>query len=129
MGISALLTISTSSLQECMREIHEAYALLRDGFWRWQSPKTMCRRHAGGCQNYGPLLGPLNTSCRIILRIQKGTIMLTTTHVGSVVRARQVYELGGLRADCGCQQCGVEHEQIVDSSPGRVVNEDAAIQI
>ena len=27
--------------------------------------------HLGGCQNYGPLLGPLNTRCRIILRTQK----------------------------------------------------------
>ena len=35
----------------------------------------------GGCQNYGPLLGPLNTRCRILLRTQKGTIILTTTHM------------------------------------------------
>ena len=35
----------------------------------------------GGCQNYGPLLGPLNTRCRIILRTQKGTIILTTTYM------------------------------------------------
>ena len=35
----------------------------------------------GGCQNYGPLLGPLNTKCRIIKRTQKGTIVLTTTHI------------------------------------------------
>ena len=27
-----------------------------------------------------PLLGPLNTRCRIILRTQKETIILTTTH-------------------------------------------------
>ena len=33
----------------------------------------------GGCQNYGPLLRPLNTRCRIIPRTQKGTIILTTT--------------------------------------------------
>ena len=26
----------------------------------------------GGCQNYGSLLGPLNTRCRIILRTKKG---------------------------------------------------------
>ena len=26
----------------------------------------------GGCQNYGPPLGPLNTRCHIILRSQKG---------------------------------------------------------
>ena len=34
----------------------------------------------GGCQNYGFLLGPLNTRCRVILRTQKGTTILTTTH-------------------------------------------------
>ena len=37
--------------------------------------------HMGGCQNYGPRLGPLNTRCRIILRNQKGTMILTTTHM------------------------------------------------
>ena len=35
----------------------------------------------GGCQNYGPFLGTLNNRCRTILRTQKGTIILTTTHV------------------------------------------------
>ena len=35
----------------------------------------------GGCQNCGPLLGPLNTGCRIILRTQKGSMILTTTHI------------------------------------------------
>ena len=29
---------------------------------------------------YGPFLGPLNSLCHIILRTQKGTIVLTTTH-------------------------------------------------
>ena len=28
----------------------------------------------GGCQNYGPLLGNLNTRCRIVLRTPKGTM-------------------------------------------------------
>ena len=37
--------------------------------------------HMDGCENYGPLLGPLNARCRIILRTQKGTIILTTTHM------------------------------------------------
>ena len=35
----------------------------------------------GGNQNYGPLLGTLNIRCRIIIGIQKGTIILTTTHI------------------------------------------------
>ena len=30
----------------------------------------------------GPLLGPLNTRCRIVLRTQKGTMILTTTPIG-----------------------------------------------
>ena len=34
----------------------------------------------GGCQNYGPFLGTLNIRCRIIIGIQKGTRILTTTH-------------------------------------------------
>ena len=39
----------------------------------------------GSCQNYGPLLGPLNTRCRSILRTQKGTIILTTIHIYMLV--------------------------------------------
>ena len=37
----------------------------------------------GGCQNYGPFLGTLNIRGRIIIRTQKGTIILTTTHMGT----------------------------------------------
>ena len=40
--------------------------------------------YMGGCQNYGPFLGTLNIRCRIIIGIQKGTIILTTTHMGSL---------------------------------------------
>ena len=36
----------------------------------------------GSCQNYGPCLGTLNTRCRTIVRTQKGTLILTTTHMG-----------------------------------------------
>ena len=36
----------------------------------------------GGCQNCGFLLGTLNIKGRIISGIQKGTIILTTTHMG-----------------------------------------------
>ena len=39
--------------------------------------------HMGGCQNYGPFWGPLNNRCRIILRTQQGTLILTTTHIAS----------------------------------------------
>ena len=38
----------------------------------------------GGCQNHGPVLGTLNIRCRIIIGIQKGTIILTTTHIGVI---------------------------------------------
>ena len=35
----------------------------------------------GGFQNDGPFLGPLNTRCRIMIRTQKGTMVLTTAHI------------------------------------------------
>ena len=34
-----------------------------------------------GCQNYGPFLGTLNIRGRIIIGNQKGTMILTTTHM------------------------------------------------
>ena len=45
--------------------------------------------HMGGCQNYGPFLGTLN-------RIQKGTIILTTTRI---VFLGGPQHLSGVRAD------------------------------
>ena len=44
------------------------------------------RDYMGGCQNDGPSWGTLNISCRTIIGIQKGTIILTTTHIGFGVR-------------------------------------------
>ena len=44
----------------------------------------------GGCQNHGPFLVTLNIRCRIIMGIQKGTIILTTTHLEARVKAGQV---------------------------------------
>ena len=35
----------------------------------------------GGCQNYGPLLGPYYNTAPNIQGTQKGTIILTTTHI------------------------------------------------
>ena len=46
----------------------------------FQEYEGVCR-HLGGCQNYGPFLGTLNIGCRIIIWTQKGTIILTTTHL------------------------------------------------
>ena len=37
------------------------------------------------CQKHGPFLGTLNIRCRTILGTQKGTITLTTTHIGIVL--------------------------------------------
>ena len=37
--------------------------------------------YMGGCQNYGPFLGTLNIRGRIIIGIQKGTIILTTRYI------------------------------------------------
>ena len=33
------------------------------------------------CQNYGPFWGTLNIRCRIMIGIQKGTIILITTNM------------------------------------------------
>ena len=38
--------------------------------------------YMGGCQNDGRLLGPPNTRCIIILRTQKGTIILAQMVIG-----------------------------------------------
>ena len=37
--------------------------------------------NVGGYQNWGLFLGTLNNRCRITLMSQKGTLILTTTHV------------------------------------------------
>ena len=41
----------------------------------------MTQVYMDGCQNYGPFLGTLNIRGRIIIGIQKGTIILTTIHI------------------------------------------------
>ena len=52
---------------------------------RWASHLTRGLRRGpqdlGGCQKYGPFLGTLNIRCRTIPGTQKGTIILTTTHL------------------------------------------------
>ena len=40
--------------------------------------------YMGSCQNYGPFLGTLNITGRIIIGTQKGTTILTTTHIGII---------------------------------------------
>ena len=43
--------------------------------------RYITKYYMGGCQNHGPFLDTLNSRCRIIIGIQKGTINLTTTHM------------------------------------------------
>ena len=49
--------------------------------FRAQGMKNEKGDDMGGCQNYGPFLGTLNSRGRIIVGIQKGTIILTTYHI------------------------------------------------
>ena len=51
------------------------------GFTRKSRRATFQHLHLRGCQIYGPLLGTLSIRCRIIIEIQKGTIILTTMHL------------------------------------------------
>ena len=50
---------------------------------------TILVLYMGGCQNCGPFLGTLNIRCRIIIGAQKGTIILTTTHIGMMEKKRE----------------------------------------
>ena len=52
--------------------------------------------HVGGCHKYGAFLGTLHITCRVIIGMQKGTILVTTTHVGGRVQAvSREHLLGG----------------------------------
>ena len=53
----------------------------------------------GSCQKYGPFLGTLNIRCRITIGIQKGTIILTTTHIS---KGRGELKPGYAQGDQGC---------------------------
>ena len=59
------------------RTAEEAALTLED----MDAPRLHSAFNMGGCQNYDPFLGSLHIRCRIIFRIQKGTIILTTTHM------------------------------------------------
>ena len=63
-----------------METIGRVPVRIREEFYKGPNPRDL-RTHMDGCQNYGPFLGTLNNRCRIILGTQKGTIMLTTTHI------------------------------------------------
>ena len=60
-------------LQDCVHQARQSSSISYSSF----GP------HVGGCENYDPLLGTLNMKCRIIIRIQKGTTILTTTDIWS----------------------------------------------
>ena len=62
----------------------------------------------GGCQNYGPLLVILNIRCRIIIGIQKGTTILTTTHTAHRGYKNLYKELVALTRYGSCAQ-GLEY--------------------
>ena len=49
--------------------------------------ETTIMGYMGGCQNYGPFLGTLKIRCRTIIG-QKGTIVLTTTHLPTALNPR-----------------------------------------
>ena len=62
--------------------------------------------YIGGCQNYGPLSGTLNTRGRIVLRTPKGTIILTTTHVFCLKGVEKLLH-SGLGWDQGWRRGGI----------------------
>ena len=53
----------------------------------------------GCCQNYGPFLGTLNIRCRIIIGIQTGTIILTTTHMSHSLNSLKEGHIGDYTGD------------------------------
>ena len=82
--------------------------------------------YMGGCPKHGPLLGRLNTRCRIILRTHKGTIIWTTTHI-HIEMYMHILLGSGLRlarkgnvsadGDARCEPCAAGRWQS-DSGPG-----------
>ena len=60
----------------------------------------------GGCQIYGPFWGTLNIRCRIILGIQKGTIILTATLMFRKKGGRIRKVIGRAGVDLACHLGG-----------------------
>ena len=50
----------------------------------------------GCCQNHPPFLGTLNIRCCIMIGIQKGTIILTTTHMTSSLNSLKAVLWGSI---------------------------------
>ena len=53
----------------------------RKSSWGRKEPLLSSCPYVGGGQKYGPVLGTVKITCRIIIGIQKGTIILTTNRV------------------------------------------------
>ena len=72
-----------------------------------------------GCQNYGPLRGTLNIRCRIIIWTQKGSIILTTTHVGASDRPEGVLGSGfrGSEVRCYAAAAAVTGTEMIKGLP------------
>ena len=83
-GLSRILPVRGAYRGCRLEEFGILRELLPRGlFWVVGDPyQRAARLYMGGCQ-HGPFLGPLNTRCRIILRTQKGTMILSTTHLRS----------------------------------------------
>ena len=52
----------------------------------------------GGYQNYDPVFGPLNTECRILLRTQKGTMILTIIYYSYLLGLEASHTTSGGRS-------------------------------
>ena len=68
-------------------------------------PRRPHELHMRGCQNDGPFLGTLNIRCRIRIRTQNGTIILTTTHMvdgGSIARTGDSWQQKSPTPCSGC---------------------------
>ena len=59
----------------------------------------------GGCHNHGPILGPLNTRCRILVRTHKVTIILTTTHILFFASTACQWPIEGVAGHRRIQRC------------------------
>ena len=57
-----------------------------------QAPLSLGKHHMGGCQNYDPFWSTLHIRCRIVIGIRKGKIILTTTHISTLLTARRPRE-------------------------------------
>ena len=73
--------VPTFLLPQINMEAHQG-PYIKDSTWG-PSPLPCCFGgvYVGGSRNDDPVLGPLNSRCRIVSRTQKGTMILTTTHI------------------------------------------------